>query len=105
VEETMPVRIKPVHILKPCVIDMVSIKGICKLVDDSFNQARYAAEDGVWEVFDETSEKFLAAISSVNITTGMPDHETLDSILLPYIWEGMTELKAENGCEIKVGFQ
>jgi hypothetical protein len=29
----------------------------------------------------------------------------LISDLLPYIWEGMTELKAENGCEIKVGFQ
>jgi hypothetical protein len=27
------------------------------------------------------------------------------NFLLPYIWEGMTELKAENGCEIKVGFQ
>ena len=66
----MPIRIKPVHDLKPCVLDLDSIKEICSLVEQNFNSVRLSAEDGVWEVYNEGRENFISAISP---------RETLDS--------------------------
>jgi hypothetical protein len=59
----MPIRIKPVHDLKPCVLDLEGIKGICDLIMQNFNSAKFSAEDGVWEVFNETKDKFISAIT------------------------------------------
>jgi hypothetical protein len=66
----MPIRIKPVHDLKPCLLDLDSIKGICALVEQNFNRVSFSAEDGVWEVFDEGSNGLVSAVSL---------RETLDS--------------------------
>lgn len=89
----MPVRIKPIHDLKPCSLDLVSIKGICELVDRNFNTALYSAEDGMWEVYNETTRSFLDAISLLDNSSGMPKHETLDSFVID----------AKNQVETKVG--
>jgi hypothetical protein len=66
----MPIRIKPVHDLKPCVLDLESIKEICSLVEQNFNEAIFSGEDGVWEVYNEGKDNFISAISP---------RETLDS--------------------------
>lgn len=58
----MPIRVKPVHDLGPCLLDMESIKGICALVDKTFHYALYSATDGAWELYDEESAGLLAAI-------------------------------------------
>lgn len=78
----MPIRIKPVYDLGPCILDSASIQEMCALVGQSFNQAHYSAEDGIWEVFDEEAQAFLSAIS---------DRKTLDTF----------KVKAEN--EIGIG--
>jgi hypothetical protein len=66
----MPIRIKPVHDLGPCQLDLESIKGICDLVEQNFNDASFSAEDGVWEVYDARKNELISAISL---------RETLDS--------------------------
>src|ERR1041385_2803234 len=53
----MPIRLKPV------VLDLEGIKGICDLVEQNFDSSKFSAEDGVWEVFNETKDKFISAIS------------------------------------------
>jgi hypothetical protein len=66
----MPIRIKPVHDLQPCQLDLESIKGLCDLVEQHFNDARFSAEEGVWEVYDARRDELISAISP---------RETLDS--------------------------
>jgi len=60
----MPIRIKPVYDLGPCVLDLESIQGICALVDQNFGDSSYSGEDDVWEVYDEDAQGFIAAISA-----------------------------------------
>jgi hypothetical protein len=72
---------------------MASTIGICKLVDENFNIAHYSAEDGIWEVYNETSIKFLNAVSSIDNVSGKPKHETLDSFVID----------AKNQIDAKVG--
>lgn len=69
----MPIRIKPVYDLGPCVLDLEGIKEICALVHQHFNQACFSAESGIWEVYNEPSHEFIEAISP---------HQTLDSFVV-----------------------
>lgn len=58
----MPVRIKPIHNLDPCTLNLEGIKGICALIDKEFGHGSYAAEDDIWIVYDESSIPFLDII-------------------------------------------
>ena len=59
----MPIRIKPHHILKPCILTLKSIQGIIELVHQDFPTATYTALDECWEIYDESKDVFLDAIS------------------------------------------
>lgn len=69
----MPIRIKPIHDLKPCLLDIDGIKAIAERVCREFPSASYAAVDGAWEIYDETKDTFLEAIYQ---------REKLDSLLI-----------------------
>lgn len=58
----MPVRIKPVHDLGPCILTLESIKGICTLMDKEFGDVSFTAEDDIWTVYNEPSGAFLPTI-------------------------------------------
>ena len=51
----MPIRIKPIHQLEPCVLDFNSIKNICKLVEKHFPRVTFFAQEGFWEIYNERS--------------------------------------------------
>lgn len=60
----MPIRIKPIHKLEPCVLDFNSIKNICNLVEKQFPRVTFFAQEGFWEIHNEKSlEVFLDALS------------------------------------------
>jgi hypothetical protein len=59
----MPVRIKPVRDLGKCTLSLESIKGICDLMEKEFGEVSFSAEDGVWEVFNESKSTFLQLIA------------------------------------------
>jgi len=60
----MPIRIKPIHKLEPCVLDFNSIKNICKLVEKHFPKVIFSAQEDFWEIYNERSlEIILEAIS------------------------------------------
>lgn len=84
----MPIRIKPVHDLKPCVLDLESIQGICALIEGNFNRALFSAEDGAWEVFDAGRGEFISAIEL---------RETLDSFTIRANNILVQEFKGEAG--------
>lgn len=69
----MPIRIKPVHNLGVCILDLDSIKKICELVEQNFVHSKFSAEDDIWEVYDEDCNAFIAAIQN---------RETLDSFVV-----------------------
>ena len=58
----MPSRIKPVHDLGSCTLNLENIKGICALIDKEFGHSFYAAEDDIWIVYNEPTTSFLQAI-------------------------------------------
>lgn len=60
----MPVRIKPSYDLGSCRLSLEGIKGICERVVRDFPNARFGAIDDIWEIYDETEQTFLEAISS-----------------------------------------
>jgi len=61
----MPIRIKPVHELRPCLLNLTSIEGLSALVKKEFPSATFSATDTIWEIYDEPSrDEFLKAISS-----------------------------------------
>lgn len=62
----MPIRVKPVHDLGHCLLDLNSIKGICVLLSSTIAYASFSATDGVWEIYDEDADGFLAAIANRN---------------------------------------
>lgn len=60
----MPIRVKPVQTLNPCVLDLESIRGICELVQTHFLHFSLTAQDGIWEAYGYASiPEFLEAIS------------------------------------------
>jgi len=60
----MPIRIKPVHDLGPCSLNLASIEGLSALALREFPSATFSATDRVWEIYDEPSrDKFLKAVS------------------------------------------
>ena len=79
----MPIRIKPTHDLRPCVLTLESLRKIVELVDEDFPTAAYSANDNVWEIYEEPKQSFLAAVSQrdtldsfmVKAQTGVPGNE------------------------------
>ncbi len=70
----MPVRIKPIQKLKPCILTLTSIENISNLVIRNFESITFAANDGVWEIYDEgDKENFFKYIS---------DRAKLDSFVI-----------------------
>jgi len=69
----MPVRIKPSNDLGVCTLTLESIKQIAQIVKADFPGAKHSAADGIWEIYDEDVDTFLAAIQ---------DREKLDSIVI-----------------------
>lgn len=59
----MPIRIKPVIDVGPCVLDLDSIKQICDLVTTELSDVRFSADDDTWEVYDATKDEFITAIT------------------------------------------
>jgi hypothetical protein len=60
----MPLRIKPIHKLKPCLLDLNSIKSICELVQMHYPELLLFAQDKFWEIYDERElSSFLKVIS------------------------------------------
>ncbi len=60
----MPIRIKPEHNLGLCTLYLEDIQGITELITKSFLLAGFSATDGVWEIYAEPREAFLAAIEN-----------------------------------------
>lgn len=58
----MPVRIKPIQDLGPCILTLQSIKGICTIMEKEFGNVAFTAEDDIWIVYNEPSVAFLSTI-------------------------------------------
>lgn len=69
----MPVRIKPIQELRPCVLTLEGIQEIIGFVDAEFDTVNFIATDGIWEIFDEPKADFLSEIEK---------KESLDSFIL-----------------------
>ncbi|HEY9907979.1 MAG TPA: hypothetical protein V6D18_10315 [Thermosynechococcaceae cyanobacterium] len=63
----MPIRIKPIYRLAPCVLTFEDIQKIATLVDMEFPVATFSANDKIWEIYEETREPFLTAISQRDV--------------------------------------
>lgn len=59
----VPERITPKHDFGPCVLNRASIEQIAEILTSEFD-ALFKGQDGIWEVYDEPRDGFLAAIRS-----------------------------------------
>jgi len=63
----MPIRIKPLQKLDPCILTLESLQKITALIESSFPNASdtiaFSASDDIWEIYDERRDSFLNAIS------------------------------------------
>jgi hypothetical protein len=90
----MPVRIKPIYDLKPCILNLASIQGIISLVGNNFSITKYSASDGIWEIYDESCDHFKDAIS---------ERQTLDSFVVKAVEEFAEEF-SEDSKELEIIF-
>lgn len=60
----MPIRIKPVHKLGPCQLDLSGIEGVCALIIKEFKHSSFRATDTEWEIYEEPVTSFIKAISA-----------------------------------------
>jgi hypothetical protein len=60
----MPVRIKPELDLGPCVLTLDCITKIVEQISANYPGYELRAVDGIWEIYDEPKEQFIAAISA-----------------------------------------
>ncbi len=63
----MPIRIKPLQKLDPCILTLESLQKITALIESSFPNASdtiaFSASDDIWEIYGERRDSFLNAIS------------------------------------------
>lgn len=59
----MPVRIKPIHDLGPCTLDLQNIEEVIALLSKEFDDTICSASDGVWELYDEKPNDLFAYVS------------------------------------------
>jgi len=63
----MPIRIKPLHKLGPCILTLESLQKITELVSREFSNdwdsVTFSASDGIWEIYGEPRASFLQAIA------------------------------------------
>lgn len=60
----MPQRVNPTHDFGPCTLNRESIERITEILMREFPSVQFAAEDGIWEVYDEKRKPFLAALTN-----------------------------------------
>lgn len=69
----MPVHIKPAYHFGRCKLTLNSVKKIAQLVNDNFDEVSFSAREGIWEITDESQQKFLEQVSQ---------RKTLNSLII-----------------------
>jgi hypothetical protein len=80
----MPIRLKPYYDLKPCVLDLSSIKEITSILTEDFPGAKFSANRGSLQVYNEPRDPFIEYIAeydSLESFSAISENEINGSLL------------------------